>query len=381
MSKPLYISNARIVTPSEVINSGSLIIEDGRIAVMNPESVSSQCQEHNVNGAYLIPGLIDLHGDAIEKMIEPRPGVLFPLEYSLRAMDRQLMSTGITTVYHALSFAGEELGVRNIELACEILRKIQNLKEVLSLDTRVHCRYEVTRFESLPLLQKLIEAGCVDQLSLMDHTPGQGQFKSDESYETYLVKAYKNSPQDAKRMIAEKKSRRDEADHHMRELAEVCQTSKVILASHDDDSAERVDLMRSLGVRISEFPLDLDTAKKAREEGLYTVFGSPNVVRGKSQSQGMRAQDAIEAGLADCLCSDYKHAAMLSAVFILFEKGILSLPEAVKLVSANPAKAINEPDLGSIETGKIANLVAVEWDHSFPTVRGVWINGEAKLIA
>ena len=202
----LYLTHASLVTADSVHPDSSLLIESGRISAINPVHVEKDCPEVRLDGAFLMPGLIDLHGDGIEKMIEPRPGVLFPTEFAIRAMDCQLLASGITTVYHAFSFAENELGVRNAAFAAEIVREIHALKSVLKLDTRAHCRYEITCAGSLPHLQDLMAAQQVDLLSVMDHTPGQGQFKSDQSYAEFLIKSYKHTHVSAMALIEEKKT-------------------------------------------------------------------------------------------------------------------------------------------------------------------------------
>lgn len=377
--KLTYLTQASIVTPESVLPASSLLIEAGRIIAINPESAPAGCQEFNLQDAYLMPGLIDLHGDGVERVIEPRPGVIFPIDYALRSLDSQLLSAGITTVYHALSFAGKELGVRNAEFAAQIIRRIDELKDVLDVDTRSHCRYEVTSYEVMPVLREIIEEGIVHQLSFMDHTPGQGQFMTDESYFNYLVKAYKHSPEAANQFITEKKEKRKQAKQYADELLTLAHQHNIVLASHDDDSVANIERIQRDGFRISEFPLDLETARAAKEAGLFTTFGSPNVVRGKSQSNGMRALDAIEANVASCLCSDYMHSAMLTAIFKLFEDEALSLPEAVKLGTFNPAQALGDHDLGAIALGRRANLISVRWDGSHPRVESAWVDGLCRF--
>lgn len=377
--KKQFLYNANIVTRDQILEDTTLLIDDGRIEKIGLDACPSSAQEFDLRGAFLMPGLIDLHGDGIERMIEPRPGVVFPIDFAVRSIDQQIIESGITTVYHALSFAGDELGIRNSVFASQLIRRIAELSDKLLVDHRCHCRYEVTAFAEMDVVQHLIEDGAIELLSLMDHTPGQGQFKTDKQYEEYLVKAYKNSPEDARRLIKGKKENRLAADEHLTTLIEMARRRDLLLASHDDDSLERVQYMQDRGVTISEFPLTLEVARAAYEAGMFTLFGSPNVVRGKSQSQGMRAQDAVAAGVATCLCSDYMHSAMLSAVFTLFQKGILDLPSATRLCTYNPAQAIGDSEIGEVARGKKANLIAVCWDGIFPSVQSVWCEGRLHL--
>lgn len=371
----LHLTQATLITADQVIPDSSLLIEQDQIVAINPIHVPANCQEVKLQGAYLMPGLIDLHGDGIEKMLEPRPGVLFPTEFALRAMDSQLLASGITTVYHAFSFAENELGVRNAAFAAEIVREIHALKSVLKLDTRAHCRYEITCASSLPHLQDLMDAQQVDLLSVMDHTPGQGQFKSDHSYAEYLIKSYQHTHASAMALIEEKKTVRDQVHSDLVQLVDQAKAAGVVVASHDDDSPQKVEYVQSLGVQISEFPLNISAAESAYQAGIATLFGAPNIVRGRSQSSGMRAMDAILGGHATCLCSDYMHTALLMAVFKIFKESILSLPAAVRLVTLNAANAVNDATIGEIAVGKKANLIAVRWDGQHPVVESTWLDG------
>ena len=175
--------------------------------------------------------------------------------------------------------------------------------------------------------------------------------------------------------IEEKKTVRDQVHSDLVQLVDQAKAFGVILASHDDDSPAKVKQVESMGVHISEFPINIEAAKAAHQAGISTLFGAPNIVRGRSQSSGMRAVDAIRAGVATCLCSDYMHSAMLAAIFKIFKESILSLPDAVKLGTLHPARAINDPEIGEIAIGKKANLIAVRWDGQHPVVESTWLNG------
>ncbi|MEW5838585.1 MAG: alpha-D-ribose 1-methylphosphonate 5-triphosphate diphosphatase [Pseudomonadota bacterium] len=377
---PTYLTHARIVTSDEVIEDAALLIDNGRIEAVSPESRPDNAREINLEGRLLLPGLIDLHCDALEKEIEPRPGVHFPLDFAVQNADRRNAMAGITTVFHALSFANAELGVRNNSFAADIARAVHEVHDDLLVDNRVHCRYEVTDTEAPSLLLKLLEQNAIHLLSFMDHTPGQGQFKSDAAYRDYLARTYKKSEAEIDTLLAEKRAAGIGAEKRMQLLAEAAHARGVQVASHDDDTPEKVAMVTALGATISEFPINLETAQAARAKGMATLFGAPNILRGKSQSGSMRALDAVLAGVADCLCADYAPAAMLPALLKLPELAGIRLPEAIALASRNPARAAGLHDRGSIAQGLRADLIAINTHAATPRVEGVWCQGQPRLL-
>ncbi len=377
----LYLTNACLVTPDVLLDDASLLVEQGKISAINPASVPSDAREINLHGRLLLPGLIDLHCDALEKEIEPRPGVHFPLDFAIANADRRNAVAGITTVFHALSFANAELGVRNNEFAAQIAHAVHEARDELLVDNRVHCRYEVTDTEAPSSLLKLLEHDAIHLLSFMDHTPGQGQFKSDEAYRDYLARSYKKSPQEIDQLLQDKRLAGAGAKARMRLLAEAAHRVGVQVASHDDDTPEKAAFVHGLGASISEFPINLETAQAARALGMSTIFGAPNILRGKSQSGSMRALDAVLADVADCLCADYAPAAMLPSLFKLPALAGISLPQAIALATRNPARAAHLHDRGAIAPGLRADLIAIRMQGGLPRVEGVWAQGKARLMS
>lgn len=370
-----YLINAQIILPYEVVENAALLIEDGVIAAINPE-ITSKIPTVDLQGQILIPGAIDLHCDAIEKEIEPRPRTFFPVDFAIAQIDRRNAMAGITTPFHALSFAHEELGVRNNEMAAEIVRAIHNYQPHALVDNRVHCRYEITDPTGLPILLDLLAEGSVHLFSLMDHTPGQGQFKNIQAYQNYLSRTYQKTIAEAQATIERKLENALGAKERIETLIAKALSRNVAIASHDDDTPERVKTMTAMGVKLSEFPVNLATAQAARSQGLATIFGAPNILRGKSQSGSMKAIEAIHYQVASCLCSDYAPSALLTAVFRLPDISDLSLPEAIALVSTNPAQALNLSDRGEIAVGKRADLVVVQKVQGLLQVTQTWVSGQ-----
>jgi len=213
----------------------------------------------------------------------------------------------------------------------------------------------------------------------MDHSPGQGQFRDVEAYRNYLAKTYKTSSDDVDAILDQKRAAARGAMARMEQLAGQARHYKVPLASHDDDSAEKVTVLKGLGARISEFPVNLETAVAARESGLSTLLGAPNILRNASQSGNMKALDAVKEGVADCLCSDYSPAALLPSVLRLVEDGQLTLPQAFALVTRNPARAAGLEDRGTIAPGKRADLIAITGNGLLSQARQVWSGGREVL--
>ena len=350
------LTGARIVLANEVVEDGSVAIEDGRIAGIDDASRPGDT-EIDLHGALLLPGLVDLHGDAIEKEVEPRPNAFFPLPVALASIDQRSVASGITTAFHWLSFADGELGVRDIVVAERVARALRAHAPNALADNRVHVRYEITDPKSFGVVERLVTEGIAGLLSFMDHTPGQGQFKDVASYKAYFGKVYRTDDQALDTLIGAKEKEAANALARMEELARHARQYGVAMAGHDDEGPERIALMARLGATISEFPCDLATAREAHAKGLATLFGAPNVVRGRSLSGALSARDAIASGVASCLCSDYAPQALLPAVGVLVSELGLSWPEAVRLVSANPARAAGLVDRGEIAVGKSSDLV------------------------
>jgi alpha-D-ribose 1-methylphosphonate 5-triphosphate diphosphatase len=351
----IRLVNAHLILPDREVADGDLLVADGRIAAIC--AGGGGARELDCGGALLLPGLVDLHCDALEKEVEPRPKALFPLDLAVAQADRRSALCGITTPFHAISFSGSEWGVRNDRLAGELARTVQRQRGLT--DARVHLRYEVTEPACEPIIAGLIDEGACDLLSFMDHTPGRGQFRTFESYSAYFRGAHHASEDEVVRMVAAKQAQQAGAPARIAALAARAGARGIALATHDDDSPEFVAAAASIGVAMSEFPINLPTTAAAHARGIATILGAPNIVRGGSQSGNMRALDAVLAGTCDCLCADYHPPSMLAAALALPELAGLSLAQAVAMVSAAPARAAGLRDRGALVTGLRADLALV----------------------
>lgn len=372
-----YLTNATLITADQVLPDSTLFLEDGHIAAINPETAPADADTLDLGGHYLLPGLVDLHCDAIEKEIEPRPNAFFPIEFAIAQIDQRNAALGITTPFHAISFAHEELGVRNNDKAAEIVRGLHAYQPHALVNNRVHCRYEITDPTGLPILLDLLAEQDIHLISLMDHTPGQGQFKDLQAFQAYFARTYHKSTAEVEEIAARKLDQAADALDRVKTLIEAARQQQITVASHDDDTPERVDSMAALGVHISEFPINPATAQAATARSLSTVFGAPNLLRGQSQSGSMKAIDAVRQRLCDVLCADYSPASLLAAAFKIPELvPDWTLPEAIALITRNPARAAQLSDRGELALGQRADLIAVRHDLGFPQVVSTWVAGQ-----
>jgi alpha-D-ribose 1-methylphosphonate 5-triphosphate diphosphatase len=376
----MWINNARLVLPDGVLEHGSLRIADGVIA----EIIEGGAPEGGISIPRLtvIPGIIDLHGDMLERDIEPRPGAQFPVELALFELDKRLAAAGITTAFAAVSFAWQQHNLRSQEKALEIIDIIHRRRGECLVDIRVHARFEMTNPDTAPLLEPLLEAGKVQLVSIMDHTPGQGQYTNIEKYVDFMTRWLGFDPEKIGVDIISRiesalvqTAAKPRSWDVVRGVIEIALRHNIPVASHDDDTAEKVSAEHQLGVTISEFPVTREAAEAARRHGMHVIMGAPNAYRGASTSDNLSARDAIKLGLVDILATDYFPAAMLHAAFLLAQQGIMPLHEAVKLISQNPADAMGLEDRGRLEVGRSADLVLVETDGTHPRVRGTLRHG------
>lgn len=357
----MWLSDFRVVLPDRVLKGGSVRIEAGRIAELAEGPVPGAAIRGE--GRLLLPGFIDMHGDMIEREIEPRPMVRMPIELGLRDLDRKLAGAGFTTAYAALSFSPSSTygHLRSYDHTSAVIRALNALRDDLLVDHRVHARFEITFPKALQVIEALIAEGHVSLISLTDHTPGQGQYRDIERVIQRTMRERGLSKDEAAeavaRRIAERSRPAEELAATLAAISATCHARGVALASHDDDTPEKVEVMAGLGVSISEFPVTEEAARKARAHGLATAMGAPNALRGQSYSGNLSARAAHGRGLLDILASDYHPSAMLPAVLELARTDPDGLAGAARLAGANAARALGLADRGGIEPGKRADLV------------------------
>lgn len=320
----------------------------------------------------LLPGLVDLHSDCWFQRANPRPTTSFPLDDTLVVLDSEIISGGITTHFVCVSLQNDVSKGRTVELAERSAGLVDELRGELRADHRVHLRVEATS-ERVELVEDLARLPAVSLLSYMDHTPGQGQFRDERDWRAYYASTGEDN---LDTLLASRRARQPYTDAIREELARVAAKHELALASHDDDSPERVDQAHRLGATISEFPVTAAAAAAAAASGLLTVMGAPNALRGTSHVPGnLSARQAFDAGSLGALASDYHPPSLLPAVYLIAAHGACELKDAVSLVTSRPAAAVGLVDRGTLTPGKRADLIAVRLRAGRPVIAQTWIAG------
>lgn len=369
------LTNARIVLPDEIV-TGTVLVRNGKIAAID-SGVSAKGKD--MEGDYLIPGLVELHTDHLEGHYAPRPKVRWNPLAALQAHDAQIASSGITTVFDALRVGhdGEsEVVIDDMLLLADALQAAK-ANGRLRAEHYLHLRCEVSSNDCISAFERLRNAEGVRLVSLMDHAPGQRQFPDMESYRIYFMRKNKVSESDYQAYCDRRMgdSQRNSAINRGL-LAEYCHANGIMLASHDDATVAHVDESVAHGVSVAEFPTTVAAAAASHANGIGVMMGGPNVVRGGSHSGNVSALELAEKGYLDIISSDYIPFSMMQGAFSLVSAvEHIELPEAIRMVSTNPAKAVGMNDRGSIAQGLRADLVRVHAIDDVPVIRSVWREG------
>jgi alpha-D-ribose 1-methylphosphonate 5-triphosphate diphosphatase len=302
----------------------------------------------------VLPGIVDIHGDAFERQIQPRPGVDFPMEIALRDTERQLLANGVTTAFHGVTLSWEP-GLRSLDSWKALLTALE--AETWTCDMRVHLRWEAYNLDALDTAIADIAAGRVHLLAFNDHTPSILK-KLADPVEGAKYSGRAGLTMDAFRAFTDRiASRAGEIPAAHERIAAAARTAGLPMASHDDDALSVRSRFRALGAHICEFPIAEEVGRDARAQREHVVMGSPNVVRGRSHLNWASAAVMAEAGVCDILSSDYYYPAMARAAFVLADRGKFDISSAWALISANPASAAGLADRGTIEAGRRADVV------------------------
>lgn len=375
MTVETVFTNARIVLEDSIV-TGSIQIRDGKIADISEGSAQTG---EDFEGDYLIPGLVELHTDHLEQHYSPRPGVRWNATAAIQAHDAQIASSGITTVFDCLRMGSDEDGgfeqgeMRAMADAIQAAERQGRLRS----EHLIHLRCEVSADNVLDHFADFANDPYVRLVSLMDHAPGQRQFQTMDQYIFYYQKKRGLSDEAFKIFIDKRveESVRNSTPHRIA-IAKVCADNGITVASHDDATLAHVDEAIGNGVKLAEFPTSLDAAKASHQAGMSVLMGAPNIVRGKSHSGNIAARDLAEKDVLDVLSSDYVPLSLLYAPFILADEvDSISLPKAIAMVSATPARTVGLDDRGRIATGLRADLVRVHRPEGVPVARAVWREG------
>lgn len=377
MNDELVFTNARMVTPEVVVN-GSLCIRGGYISALD-DGASRRPNAVDLGGDYVIPGLVELHTDNLEKHFTPRPGVRWPPLSAVMAHDAEIAAAGITTVFDALALGDVMDGSTRIDNLDEMAQALEHAANdrLLRAEHHVHLRCEVSYAGVLELFQRHMDSALVRLVSVMDHSPGQRQFASLDKHREYYRGKYGLTENQLRDFIASQTAASARySDAHREAVVARCRDRGLPLASHDDATAAHIDEAVALGVAIAEFPTTLEAARSARARGMHVMMGGPNYVRGLSHSGNVSARELAQAGLLDTLSSDYCPASALQAAFLLGgTAGPYPLHEAIATVTANPADAAGLTDRGRLAEGQRADLVRVRMASGIPIAREVWRDG------
>jgi alpha-D-ribose 1-methylphosphonate 5-triphosphate diphosphatase len=355
--KNLFVEGGRALLGQEILET-SIEIADGKIRAVGAEQAHGSLGI-DARGLLVLPGIIDLHGDAFERQMMPRAGVDFPSDVALIDSDRQAIANGITTVFHATTWSWEP-GLRSGDTAGKLLQAIESLRPQLAADTRFHLRHETYNLDAETEISRWLSGGRVDLFAFNDHMDSTVSSLAKPHKRSRMVDRTGLSSRQFDDLVERVVARANEVPGSIARLATVARDANVRMLSHDDATPDMRKAFRAQGIAIAEFPVNEETAREAVAGGDFIVFGAPNVVRGGSHTGWTRASDMIEKGLCSILASDYYYPAQLLAAFRLAADGILALPAAWDLISSAPARAAGLADRGLLKPGHRADLILVD---------------------
>lgn len=371
------LSNAMLVLPDRVMR-GRIHLSDGRIAEI-AEGDTVPTGSIDCNGDLVLPGLVELHTDNLERHLQPRPRVEWPHQAAIVAHDAELASTGITTVFDALRvgsvFTNTNLGYG--EYARALASEILDLRGrgALRISHFLHLRAEICSETLVDEMAKFGPDDCIGIVSLMDHTPGQRQFRDVGKLRDYVMG--KRGLSDAEFAVhVESQQALSERLGPLHEATAVAEARRygAVLASHDDTTGDQVAVSALHGVRLAEFPTTIEAAQACRDNGIAVMMGGPNLIRGGSHSGNVAAHDLAEADLLDILSSDYVPSSLLTSALMLGDLWD-DLPRGVATVTSAPARAAGLLDRGWLAVGARADIIRVARVGTASAVHGVWVQG------
>jgi alpha-D-ribose 1-methylphosphonate 5-triphosphate diphosphatase len=377
-ASPIAITGACVLLADSAVDA-AVVIEDGRIASIGAE-VPRHAWAIDAAGLVLAPGIIDLHGDAFERSIQPRPGVSFPIDLAVADADAQAAAAGITTVFHGVTLSWEP-GLRGGATFTALLDALDRLRPHALVDHRVHIRMEAIAPDEAPLAVAAIQAGRAHMVAINDHTAAMVRKAADPITAAPYAKRAGVSAEAIQAQAETMLRRRAEGDAALTRVLAAARSWNLPIASHDDDSPATRAQWRAQGAAICEFPMNAETAREARAHGEHVVMGCPNVVRGGSHLGWHSAEAMVREGLCDVLVSDYVWGAMLPAAFALADRGVAPLPASWALISANPARAAGLADRGAIRAGARADLVLVDPAPPVPRIVATLVAGQPRHLS
>ncbi len=373
----LILTNARLVLPEEVV-LGTVVVKDGIIADVQPGRRSPAPGALDLGGDTLMPGIVDVHTDNLERQVQPRSNARWPSRSAMAAHDAQCAAAGVTTVLDALCLGDLGFDKDRIRTFHDGVADLDALADtgLLKSEHFLHLRCELPAPDMMGLLDPVAEHPRVRMVSLMDHSPGVGQYASLDRYRAMRLREGHGLPWIEGRIVELQEQRARTRGPNRRRLLDRIVPLGIVLASHDDNTAEEVAENAADGIRISEFPVSMLAATEARARGMDVIAGAPNIVRGGSHSGNVSAADLVRRGVVDAYASDYVPSSLLEAAFASVVQTGITLAQGVAMVTANPARMAGLHDRGRIEPGLRADLLHVRQHEGMPVVRQVWRGGE-----
>lgn len=371
----MIIEGGLVLTPQGFVRC-DIGISDGMI--VDPSKADGN-RRFRASGMHVLPGIIDIHGDAFERQIMPRPGVSIDHAIALMDTDRQLAANGITTAYHGITVSWEP-GLRSTSSAFAIIEAIERLRPSFSVDTRIHLRHETFHLDAERVILEWLETGRIGCLAFNDHTTGTILVRQRPDKIRKMVERSGLTHEVFMELVERVAARKDEVMPSLGRLAAAAVSNGIPLLSHDDMSPDMRADFRALGSDIAEFPIDVETSEAAAAGADHIVFGAPNVLRGGSHTGCPSARDMVERNLCTILASDYYYPSLPHAPYLLQKLGIAPLEKAWRLVSEGPAAALGLKDRGVIEEGRRADIVIMDpAPSSGPAVAATLVGGRIVL--
>lgn len=352
----------------------SLVIEDSHILGVGKKGE----RRIDLSDCLIFPGIVDLHGDAFERLIMPRPSAVIPYEIGFAEADRQIVASGITTAYFSMSYTWEQHDVLRRESgAPQVMDAYQAIKDYMLCDPKLHLRFEIYHLAGLNRVQNWMEQNKVDLLAFNDHLSYQEERINKKGKLDEVAARYQMTPEQTLEKIKEIGQLKPSALDGVETLAAIARQSKIAMASHDEEEPEVRQWYHQQGCTLCEFPCNKVTAKEALRLGDDVLLGAPNALRGGSLYERMSVRNCVSNKLATVLTSDYYYPSMLQAVFLMDDIGLAPLEELWPLISENAAKAAGLNDRGLIKEGLRADLTIVEKQPTgFPNVVATIVGGK-----
>jgi alpha-D-ribose 1-methylphosphonate 5-triphosphate diphosphatase len=372
MNAEMILTNALLVLPGEVL-PGTLVIRGDRIAEIQPGR-SHAPGAIDLDGDHLIPGIVDVHTDNLERQVQPRATARWPSRSAMLAHDSQTAAAGVTTVLDALCLGDLGFDAGRTQTFVEGVQDLDALTGtgLLKSDHFLHLRCEIPAADMRELVEMAADHPLVRMVSFMDHSPGVGQYRDVERYRQMRIRGGKTAEEVEKRITELLETRERLLEPNRRWLLDRVAHRKLPLASHDDDSPEGIARNAADGITISEFPVTLEAAQAAKKLGVQVIAGAPNIVRGGSHSGNVAVSDLMHEQAVDVLASDYVPPAMVEAAWLAAGQGHTTLPAAIAMITGTAALMAGFTDRGRLEAGLRADLVQIRPHEGHAVVRKVW---------